>query len=139
MKETNAVQITVGIITVAQFAITYIPLFQGIFGTEAIALKDGMLIIGVGILLFMIIEMEKQIRLRFQSISKVVDTVQIQLVLVANLSAIAMALIAYHFLFNRAIYCHQVSLDVLRRNVKNGLITRFSAKTNLKAFIQMLL
>jgi hypothetical protein len=58
----------VGIITVAQFAITYIPLLQGIFGTEAISFKDGVLIVGVGVLLLIIIEVEKQIRLRFRSI-----------------------------------------------------------------------
>jgi magnesium-transporting ATPase (P-type) len=68
VKGTKAVWITVGIITTAQFAITYIPLLQGIFGTEAIAFKDGILIIGVGVLLFFIIEVEKQIRLRLRSI-----------------------------------------------------------------------
>ncbi len=64
VKGTKAVWITVGIITVAQFAITYIPLLQGIFGTEAISFKDGVLIVGVGVLLLIIIEVEKQIRLR---------------------------------------------------------------------------
>jgi magnesium-transporting ATPase (P-type) len=68
VKGTKAVWITVGIITVAQFAITYIPLLQGIFGTEAIAFKDGVLIVGVGVLLLLIIEAEKQIRLRCCSI-----------------------------------------------------------------------
>jgi magnesium-transporting ATPase (P-type) len=68
VKGTKAVWITVGIITAAQFAITYIPLLQGIFGTEAIALKDGLLIIGVGVLLFFSIEVEKQIRLRLRLI-----------------------------------------------------------------------
>jgi magnesium-transporting ATPase (P-type) len=68
VKGTKAVWITVGIITVAQFAITYIPLLQGIFGTEAIPFKDGVLIVGVGVLLFLIIEVEKQIRLRLRSI-----------------------------------------------------------------------
>lgn len=68
VKGTKAVWITVGVITAAQFAITYIPLLQGIFGTEAIAFKDGVLIVGVGALLFFIIEVEKQIRLRLRSI-----------------------------------------------------------------------
>jgi magnesium-transporting ATPase (P-type) len=68
VKGTKAVWITVGIITAAQFAITYIPFLQGIFGTEAIAFKDGLLIIGVGVVLFFIIEVEKQIRLRLRSI-----------------------------------------------------------------------
>ena len=68
VKGTKAVWITVAIITAAQFAITYIPFLQGIFGTEAIAFKDGMLIVGVGVVLFFIIEVEKQIRLRLRSI-----------------------------------------------------------------------
>jgi magnesium-transporting ATPase (P-type) len=68
VKGTKAVWITVGIITAAQFAMTYIPFLQGIFGTEAIAFKDGLLIIGVGVVLFFIIETEKQIRLRLRSI-----------------------------------------------------------------------
>jgi magnesium-transporting ATPase (P-type) len=68
VKGTKAVWITVAIITAAQFAITYIPFLQGIFGTEAIAFKDGLLIIGVGVVLFFIIEVEKQIRLRLRSV-----------------------------------------------------------------------
>jgi magnesium-transporting ATPase (P-type) len=68
VKGTKAVWITVAIITAAQFAMTYIPFLQGIFGTEAIAFKDGLLIIGVGVVLFFIIETEKQIRLRLRSI-----------------------------------------------------------------------
>lgn len=50
-------------ITAAQFAITYIPALQSVLGTEAVALFDGLLIIGVGAAFFAIIEIEKQIRL----------------------------------------------------------------------------
>jgi len=59
-------QITVVIITMAQFAITYLPALQNIFITESICFWDGALIIGVGVLLFTIIETEKQIRLRIK-------------------------------------------------------------------------
>jgi hypothetical protein len=37
---------------------------QKIFATEAISFFDGVLIIGIGVMLFAIIEVEKQIRLR---------------------------------------------------------------------------
>jgi hypothetical protein len=37
---------------------------QTVFATEAIRFRDGLLIVGVGVMLFAIIETEKQIRLR---------------------------------------------------------------------------
>ncbi|MNI95459.1 hypothetical protein D3C73_1537300 [compost metagenome] len=55
---------TVAVVTVAQFSITYAPPLQRVFGTEAIPFLDGLLIIGVGVALFAIIEIEKQIRIR---------------------------------------------------------------------------
>ena len=48
--------------TVAQFAITYVGPMQEIFATEAIPLVDGLLIVGVGVALLAIIEIEKQLR-----------------------------------------------------------------------------
>ncbi len=59
---------TVAIITAAQFAITYMPFLQKIFATESVSLFDGMLIIGVGIASFVIIETEKQIRLHIRTL-----------------------------------------------------------------------
>jgi len=53
-------------ITVAQFAITYLPLLQAVFATESIPFKDGVLVIAVGVVLFVIIETEKQVRLRLR-------------------------------------------------------------------------
>jgi magnesium-transporting ATPase (P-type) len=66
VKGTKAVWIMVGIITAAQFAITYISFFQNIFGTESIPINDITLIAGIGIALFFILEIEKQIRLQFK-------------------------------------------------------------------------
>lgn len=63
---TRVVWTTVIVITVAQFAITYLPPLQKIFGTEAIPFWYGVLIIGIGAALFAIIETEKQIRLAFR-------------------------------------------------------------------------
>ncbi|MFX4228356.1 MAG: cation-transporting P-type ATPase [Porticoccaceae bacterium] len=66
VRGTKVVWSVVILITAAQFAITYLPPLQMIFATEAIAFLDGLLIVGVGIALFTIIEIEKQIRLAIQ-------------------------------------------------------------------------
>lgn len=66
VRGTKVVWTTVIIVTVAQFAITYVPPLQNLFATEAVPLFDGMLIICVGIALFTIIETEKQLRLSFR-------------------------------------------------------------------------
>ena len=51
-------------ITVAQLFITYLPSLQDIFATQSVSFRDGNLVIGIGIALFIILEIEKQIRLR---------------------------------------------------------------------------
>ena len=63
MRGTKVVWVTVIVITAAQFAITYTPLLQAVFATRAVPLADGLLIIGIGVILFAIIETEKQLRL----------------------------------------------------------------------------
>lgn len=67
VRGTKVVWLTVFIITVAQFSITYLPALQAIFATEAVPFLDGLLIIGVGVTLFTIVEIEKQLRLRLQA------------------------------------------------------------------------
>ena len=64
IRGTRVVWMTVAVVTLAQFAITYAPPLQKVFATEAIPFLDGLLIIGVGVALFAIIEIEKQIRIR---------------------------------------------------------------------------
>jgi len=64
VRGTRAVWIAVGIVTVGQFAITYIPALQSVFGTQGVGVLDGMLILLIGVALFVVIEMEKQVRLR---------------------------------------------------------------------------
>lgn len=66
VRGTKVVWAVVISITIAQFAITYLPLLQTIFSTESIPFLDGLIIIAVGIALFTIIEAEKQMRLAFQ-------------------------------------------------------------------------
>ncbi len=63
VKGTKVVWLAVVIVTLAQFAITYLPFLQKVFTTEAIPIVDGTLIIAVGVAFFAIIEIEKQLRL----------------------------------------------------------------------------
>lgn len=66
VRGTRMVWLTVAIVTLAQFSITYVPLLQDVFATEAVALLDGLLVIGIGVTLFALIETEKQMRLRLR-------------------------------------------------------------------------
>ena len=63
VRATRVVWTTVIAVTAAQFAVTYAPPLQYVFGTEAVSLTDGMIIVGIGVLLFAITEVEKQLRL----------------------------------------------------------------------------
>lgn len=69
IRGTRVVWTTVIIITVAQFAITYLPPLQAVFGTEPVPFLDGLVIIGVGVVFFAVLEIEKQMRLVFQRTS----------------------------------------------------------------------
>lgn len=64
IRGTRVLWLSISAVIAGQGAITYVPLLQGVFETEAIGLLDGLLIAGIGLLLFFIIEIEKQIRLR---------------------------------------------------------------------------
>jgi len=68
VRGTKVVWMTVIIITVAQFSITYLPPLQAIFATVAVPFLDCLLIICIGVALFTVIETEKQIRLRLSTI-----------------------------------------------------------------------
>jgi len=67
VRGTPVVWLTVIAVTVAQFAMTYIPAMQTIFGTAPVPLGDGLVIVSVGIVFFAIVECEKQIRLRLSA------------------------------------------------------------------------
>lgn len=62
-RGTKAVWITVIIVTAAQFAVTYAPFLQTVFETRPVSFFDGVLVFSIGVTLFAIIEIEKQIRL----------------------------------------------------------------------------
>ncbi|CAA0125213.1 putative cation-transporting ATPase F [Halioglobus japonicus] len=62
VRGTRVVWSVVVVITIAQFAITYLAPLQATFSTVAIPFLDGVLIVGIGVALFVIIEIEKQLR-----------------------------------------------------------------------------
>ena len=61
-------------ITVAQFAVTYLPPLQQVFGTQPVPLLDGLLIVVVGALFFAVVESEKQLRMVFQQPERSLET-----------------------------------------------------------------
>jgi len=61
-KGTRIVWITVLAATLAQLAITYLPLLQRVFDTEPVPLLDGVLIFGVGVAVLAVTEAERRIR-----------------------------------------------------------------------------
>ncbi|MFN4018387.1 MAG: cation-transporting P-type ATPase [Reyranella sp.] len=58
---TRAVLIGVGIVVLAQLAFTYLPPMQVVFGTRDLSIGDGVAIIGVGLALLVIVEIEKRL------------------------------------------------------------------------------
>lgn len=63
VRGTKVVWRVVIIIALAQLTITYLPPLQPILSTQAIPVMDGILVLGIGVALFVILETEKQARL----------------------------------------------------------------------------
>lgn len=61
---TRAVLIGVAGITAAQFAFTYLPFLQRIFHSAPVAFTDGAVIVGIGVALLAVVEIEKRIAMR---------------------------------------------------------------------------
>ena len=57
-------------VAASQVAVTYLPPLQAVFGTQGVPLRDGALIVAVGVVFFALIETEKQMRLAFRSESR---------------------------------------------------------------------
>ncbi len=64
IKGTPAVLIGVGAIVILQFAFTYLPIMNTLFGTRPVAISDGAIIIATGVMLLAILELEKRMRRR---------------------------------------------------------------------------
>ncbi|MDN2580660.1 cation-transporting P-type ATPase [Aquibium sp. ELW1220] len=58
---TPAVLTGVAVVVAAQAAFTYAPPLQAIFGSEAVGLADGLVVVGAGVLLLVIVEIEKRV------------------------------------------------------------------------------
>ena len=58
---TPAVLTGVALVAAAQIAFTYLPFMQAVFGTAPIAPLNGLLIIGIGVALLMVVEIEKRL------------------------------------------------------------------------------
>jgi magnesium-transporting ATPase (P-type) len=68
IRGTRVVWLTVGLVTAAQFAMTYLPPMQAMFRTEAVAFRDGLLVVALGAVLLGVIEVEKQVRIRAKAL-----------------------------------------------------------------------
>jgi len=58
---TPAVLLALAVVVAAQLAFTYLPFMQAVFGTESIAPVDGALILGIGVGLLIVVELEKKV------------------------------------------------------------------------------
>lgn len=67
VRGTKVVWLTVIAVSTAQFVVTYLPPLQKLLDTEAISFLDGVIIFGAGVALFVIVEIEKQVRIRIGS------------------------------------------------------------------------
>ncbi len=65
LKGTKVVWLMVMLVTLAQLAITYLDTLQPVFDTEAIGVAGCLLILGIGLLFYLLLEVEKQLRLRW--------------------------------------------------------------------------
>ena len=65
VRGTPVIWAVVLLVAAAQVAVTYLPPLQVLLGTQAITLADGGLIFGAGVAFLLVLELEKQLRLRF--------------------------------------------------------------------------
>ncbi|MGE3772122.1 MAG: cation-transporting P-type ATPase [Gammaproteobacteria bacterium] len=66
-RGTPAVWITVILVTLAQFAFTYLPAAHQVFGSRPVPFLDGVLLVALGTVFFALVETEKQMRLRLRA------------------------------------------------------------------------
>ena len=64
LKGSNILWLTISLVVLAQIFIIYLPVCQQIFGTSALTLHEWGIILAIGIGLFIILEVEKQLRFR---------------------------------------------------------------------------
>ncbi|WP_411369151.1 cation transporting ATPase C-terminal domain-containing protein [Pseudidiomarina salilacus] len=59
---TPIVWLTILCVILAQFAVTYSAPLQEVFATTSVAFVDVLLIVGIGVVLFVVLEFEKRLR-----------------------------------------------------------------------------
>ncbi|MCF3932175.1 HAD-IC family P-type ATPase [Acuticoccus sp. M5D2P5] len=59
---TRAVLIGVALTTALQFAFTYVPFLQRVFDSRPVVFADGLLVVGIGVALLLVLEVEKFVR-----------------------------------------------------------------------------
>ncbi|MEJ2766008.1 cation-transporting P-type ATPase [Photobacterium sp. MCCC 1A19761] len=64
IRGTRVIWAAILAVTLGQFAITYVPWLQSVFQTESVPWQDGLLIVAIGVTVFSLTEIEKQIRLK---------------------------------------------------------------------------
>ena len=58
---TRAVLIGVATVVAAQFAFTYLPAMQSLFGSRSLSLTDGLAVVALGVVLLFVVEIEKRL------------------------------------------------------------------------------
>ena len=61
---TPAVLIGVGTVVLGQLALTYVPWFNETFGTEPLSVLEGSVVVGIGVTMLLVTELEKAVRRR---------------------------------------------------------------------------
>ena len=59
LRGTRAVWASLAVVVPAQFAVTYVPVLQRVFGTEAVAAAAGLLMVAIGAVFLVILELER--------------------------------------------------------------------------------
>ncbi|MCY7338416.1 MAG: cation transporting ATPase C-terminal domain-containing protein, partial [Sphingomonas bacterium] len=65
---TRAVLAAVGVVIAAQLAFTYAPFMQALFGSAAISPFDAVIVLAIGIVLLMVLEIEKALMHHFEAL-----------------------------------------------------------------------
>ncbi len=75
LRGTRVLWVAIGLVVAGQIGITYLPPLQEVFETESVRLRDALLILLVGVGLFVIIEVEKRLRLQLRPAACATDRI----------------------------------------------------------------
>ena len=66
IRGTRVIRTLLAVIVAAQFAVTYVPFLQSIFGTRGVPFLESLLIVASGVVFFLVLEVEKQLRIHMR-------------------------------------------------------------------------